>query len=55
MVKVFYTIEISVDLAHNEVFHAKVDKGGIILSAKRIKPLSEFHVSIVNLEKYITI
>ena len=30
MVYVFYTTYISVDLAHHEIFHAKVDKGGII-------------------------
>ena len=30
MVKLFYTTYISVDLAHHEIFHAKVGKGGII-------------------------
>ena len=29
MVFLFYTIYISVDLAHHEVVHAKVGKGGI--------------------------
>ena len=29
MVLLFYTTYISVDLAHHEVFHAKVVKGGI--------------------------
>ena len=29
MVKLFYTTYISVDLAHHEIFHAKVGKGGI--------------------------
>ena len=29
MVELFYTTYISVDLAHHEVFHAKVGKGGI--------------------------
>ena len=31
MVKLFYTIYIRVDLAHHEIFHAKVGKGGIII------------------------
>ena len=30
MVLLFYTTYISVDLAHHEIFHAKVGKGGII-------------------------
>ena len=30
MVYLFYTTYISVDLAHHEIFHAKVGKGGII-------------------------
>ena len=29
MVSLFYTIYISVDLAHQVIFHAKVGKGGI--------------------------
>ena len=29
MVKLFYTIYISVDLAHHEIFRGKVGKGGI--------------------------
>ena len=29
MVKLFYTTYISVDLAHHEIFHSKVGKGGI--------------------------
>ena len=29
MVQLFYTTYISVDLAHHEIFHAKVGKGGI--------------------------
>ena len=29
MVFLFYTTYISVDLAHHEMFHAKVGKGGI--------------------------
>ena len=29
MVRLFYTTHISVDLAHHEIFHAKVGKGGI--------------------------
>ena len=29
MVYLFYTTIISVDLAHHEIFHAKVGKGGI--------------------------
>ena len=29
MVKLFYTTYTSVDLAHHEIFHAKVGKGGI--------------------------
>ena len=29
MVLLFYTTYISVDLAHHEIFHAKVGKGGI--------------------------
>ena len=29
MVKLFYATYISVDLAHHEIFHAKVGKGGI--------------------------
>ena len=29
MVKLFYTTYISVDLAHHELFHAKVGKDGI--------------------------
>ena len=31
MVKFFYTIYFSVYLAHHEIFHAKVGKGGISL------------------------
>ena len=31
MVKLFNTTYISVDLAQNEIFHAKAGKGGIIL------------------------
>ena len=30
MVKLIYTAYISVDLAHHEIFRAKVGKGGII-------------------------
>ena len=30
MVKLFYTTFISVDLAHQVIFHAKVGKGGIM-------------------------
>ena len=30
MILLFYTINISVDLAHHEIFCAKVGKGGII-------------------------
>ena len=30
MVKLFYTTYINVDLAHQEIFRAKVGKGGII-------------------------
>ena len=29
MVKLFYATYVSVDLAHHELFHAKVGKGGI--------------------------
>ena len=29
MVLLFYTTYISVDLAHQEIFHAKIGKGGI--------------------------
>ena len=29
MVLLFYTTYISIDLAHYEIFHAKVSKGGI--------------------------
>ena len=29
MVKLFYTTYISVDIAHHEIFRAKVGKGGI--------------------------
>ena len=29
MVKLFYTTYISIDLAHNKIFRAKVGKGGI--------------------------
>ena len=29
MVKLFYTTYISVDLAHQVIFHAKVGKGGV--------------------------
>ena len=29
MILLFYTIYISLDLAHHEIFHAKVGKGGI--------------------------
>ena len=29
MVYLFYTAYISIDLAHHEIFRAKVDKGGI--------------------------
>ena len=29
MVKLFYVTYISVDIAHHEIFHAKVGKGGI--------------------------
>ena len=32
MVYLFYTTYISVDLAHHEIFRAKVGKGGIIMS-----------------------
>ena len=34
MVYLFYTTYISVDLAHNEIFSAKVGKGGIKLIAQ---------------------
>ena len=33
MVKLFYTTYITVDLAHHEIFRAKVGKGGIYLFA----------------------
>ena len=32
MVYLFYTTYISVDLAHHEIFRAKVGKGGIMLT-----------------------
>ena len=41
MVYLFYTSYISVDLAHHEIFHAKVGKGGINfihLHISKIKP-----------------
>ena len=44
MVLLFYTTNISVDLAHHEIFRAKVGKGGIkseILSTGQLT----FHVS----------
>ena len=31
MVQLFYTTYISVDLAHQAIFHAKVGKGGITI------------------------
>ena len=31
MEKLFYTTNISADLAHHEIFHSKDDKGGISL------------------------
>ena len=42
MVELFYTTYISVDLAHQVIFHAKVGKGGI----KMTKPI--FTVCILN-------
>ena len=36
MVYLFYTTYISVDLAHHEIFHAKVGKGGIMLNTSRL-------------------
>ena len=33
MVYLFYTTNISVDLAHHEIVHAKIGKGGIIEEA----------------------
>ena len=35
MVRLFCTTYISVDLAHHEIFRAKVGKGGIILLFER--------------------
>ena len=35
MVLLFYTTYISVDLAHHEIFRAKVDKGGIKVEIHR--------------------
>ena len=37
MVYLFYTTYISVDLAHHEIFHAKVGKGGIKQSMREMK------------------
>ena len=37
MVLLFYTIYISVDLAHHEIYRAKVGKGGIKRLVKRKK------------------
>ena len=34
MVLLFYTTDISVDLAHHEIFRAKVGKGGIMFSTQ---------------------
>ena len=34
MVKLFYTTYISVDLAHHEIFRAKVGRGGINVNIK---------------------
>ena len=36
MVLLFYAIYISVNLAHHEIFHAKVGKGGIILGMRTL-------------------
>ena len=41
MVSLFYATYISVDLAHHEIFHAKVGKGGI-------KALIKFILDIVS-------
>ena len=38
MVYLFYTTYISVDLAHHEIFHAKVGKGGISTVIARTGP-----------------
>ena len=42
MVQLFYTTYISVDLAHNEIFRAKVGKGDIIFVKRRIERLFIF-------------
>ena len=39
MVLLFYTTNISVDLAHHKIVHAKVGKGGINLSLKTVYSL----------------
>ena len=42
MVKLFYTTYISVDLAHHEIFRAKVGKGGINIR----NALNSSHISL---------
>ena len=43
MVLLFYTTYISVDLAHREIFRAKVGKGGIMMYIHRMLFAIEKH------------
>ena len=44
MVLLFYTTYISVDLAHHEIFRAKVGKGGISSENAFITPFINFRI-----------
>ena len=46
MVLLFYTTYISVDLAHQVIFHAKVGKGGINSFISRVYPMIDSFLSV---------
>ena len=51
MVKLFYTTNISVDLAHHEIFRAKIGRGGIMpnrvnhITAYNLRNRNDFEIS----------
>ena len=55
MVFLFYTTYISVDLAHQVIFHAEVGKGGIIIFVEYGSEVEKIYISCENILLYYII
>ena len=53
LVLLFYTTYISVDLAHHEIFHAKVGKGGISQYINKTNPVTIINMLISQPKTYV--